>query len=404
MDKQALVYPIVSLSDEALRVLLSLLEKASVLELLAGKISSKLEKEVARMSGLPRNELLFKTLIRFNEMIHNRSISYNSRDELIDNIKEITDAALATVARTEKEFAGETLLDLFVYEGDKVEEIRHHNPDIPKELVPIPRIVALYVQELMDKQGSLPALSNQRLREKLLPFLLYCLFLWAEKVEEVEADERLLRFLQYWQEKKGIYDHLCVKYEEHAYAIELEERLLEQKNSNMKVLQKQLDQIVEEKESIREALSQRLPYDIHKMNGIFEGKAGVMLQRMYELLARQEQVAATEAREGILRSLWHKIDTSISEAQTEREMKRLSGKIVDEMVALKKDITLLPVYYMDRVKQIHDCDAKIQEIRRWRYQLEQETEAHKDTIQHHEAHRATLNQQIKQWQKEWRFA
>ena len=403
MDKQAFAYSIVSLSDEALRMLLSLLEKASVIELLAGKISHTLEREMARVSGWSRNELVFKTLIRFNEMIHNRSVSYSNRDELTSNGQEITAAALETVKRIDKEFVGETLLDLFVYEGEKIEEIRHLNPDIPSELVPLPRVVAVYVQELVEKQGGLPTLSNQRLREKLLPFLIYCLFLWDEKVGEEDADERLLSFLQYWQEKRGVYDHLRAKYDEHAYAVELEERLLEQKTSNMKVLQKQLDQIVEEKDNIRETLSQRFPYDVHKMHGIFEGKAGVMLQRMHELMDRRAESVATEAGEGLLRSLWHKIDTSISEAQIEREIKRLSVKMIDEMTGLKQDITRLPVYYMDRVKQIHDCDTKIQEIRRWRYQLEQETEAHKDTIQHHMAHRATLEQQIKQWEKEWLF-
>ena len=404
MDKQALAYPIVSLSDEALRMLFSLLEKASMIEVLAGKISHTLEREVARISGLSRNELLFRTLIRFNEMIHSRSVSYSNRDELTSNIQEITVAALEIVKRSDKQFVGETLLDLFVYEGEKIEEIRHLNPNIPGELVPTPSVVAAYIQELVEKQGRMPALSNQRLRETLLPFSIYCLFLWDEKIREEEADDRLLQFLHYWQEKKGIYDHLRSKYNEHAYAIELEERLLEQKTSNMKVLQKQLDQLVEEKESIRDTLTQRFPYDAHKMNGVFEGKAGVMMQRMYELMARQEQAATAESGEGLLRSLWHKIDTSISEAQTEREIKRLSAKMIDEMTALKKDIMRLPVYYMDRVKQIHDCDAKIQEIRRWRYQLEQETEAHKDTIQHHTAHRATLEQQIKQWKKEWMFA
>jgi hypothetical protein len=405
MEKQAFVNALVSLPDPAARLLFALLDKSSMLELLSGKLSLTLEREVARASGWSRNELLLKLLIRLNQTIHNEKITYITKEDVIQNTGLLVDRAIAVLTKTEKEFSGETLLDLLVYEGDKIESMRRSDEVLKEPLRPDAQSTALYIQQLFEPSAkTLSTFSAQRLRERMLPFVIYALFLWNEKLTVEETEERICSFLRYWQEKRGIYDHLQAKMKEHTYAIELEDRLLEQKTGNMKVLQRQLDQIAEERDNIKTALIHRLPHDIRKFEGIFEGKAKTVWSRMVELQARRAEAEETEEEEeGLLRSLWNRIDTSISDAQTERETKRLAVRLVDEMVAMKKNIIQLPVYYMDRIKQIHDCDSKIQEIRRWRYQLEQEVEKHKEKIQHHKVHRTTLEQQIKQWEKELFF-
>ncbi|GEN35407.1 hypothetical protein [Aneurinibacillus danicus] len=405
MEKQAFVNALVSLPDPAARLLFALLDKSSMLELLSGKLSLTLEREVARASGWSRNELLLKLLIRLNQTIHNEKITYITKEDVIQNTGLLVDRAIAVLTKTEKEFSGETLLDLLVYEGDKIESMRRSDEVLKEPLRPDAQSTALYIQQLFEPSAkTLSTFSAQRLRERMLPFVIYALFLWNEKLTVEETEERICSFLRYWQEKRGIYDHLQAKMKEHTYAIELEDRLLEQKTGNMKVLQRQLDQIAEERDNIKTALIHRLPHDIRKFEGIFEGKAKTVWNRMVELQARRAEAEETEEEEeGLLRSLWNRIDTSISDAQTERETKRLAVRLVDEMVAMKKNIIQLPVYYMDRIKQIHDCDSKIQEIRRWRYQLEQEVEKHKEKIQHHKVHRTTLEQQIKQWEKELFF-
>lgn len=405
MEKQAFVNTLVTLPDSAARLLFALLDKSNILELLSGKLSLTLEREAARASGWSRNELLLKLLIRLNQTAHNEKMMYITKEDLIENTGLIISHAITTLTKIEKEFQGETLLDLLVYEGDKIENIRIADEEHKQSLRPEAQSLASYMQRLFEPSGkTLSAFSAQRLRERMLPFVIYAMFLWNEEVAEQEVEERIRSFLKYWQEKKGIYDHLQVKMKEHTYAIELEERLLEQKTGNMKVLQRQLDQMADEKENIKTAIIHRLPHDIYKFDGIFEGKAKTVLNRIAELQERRaEAEEAEEGEEGLLRSLWNRIDTSISDAQAERETKRLTAKLVDEMVAMKKNIIHLPVYYMDRIKQIHDCDSKIQEIRRWRYQLEQEVEKHKEKIQHHKVHRATLDQQMKQWEKELFF-
>ncbi|AMA73718.1 hypothetical protein SAMN04489735_1004155 [Aneurinibacillus thermoaerophilus] len=402
MEKQAFAKALVSLSDTVARLLFALMDKSNVLELLSGKLSLTIEREAARASGWSRNELLLKLLIRLNQAVHNEKLSYITKEDFVQNTNFIVQQAIEELSKSDKEFQGETLLDLLVYEGEKIETIRREGEGIQETLCPDAQSIAIYVQRLLEPTGkTLPAFSAQRLREKLLPFALYVVFLWNEQLTSEETEARIQSFLRYWQEKKGIYDHLQKKMSEHTYAIELEERLLEQKTSNMKVLQRQLDQIAEERENIKAALMNRIPHDIQKFEGIFGGKAKVVWNRMVELAERREEEKDdAQEEEGLLRSLWHRIDTSISDAQMERETKRLAAKLVEEMVAMKKDIIRLPVYYMDRIKQIHDCDGKIQEIRRWRYQLEQEVEKHREKIQHHKVHRSTLEQQMKQWEKE----
>ncbi|MFT9847359.1 coiled-coil domain-containing 22 family protein [Aneurinibacillus sp. REN35] len=406
MEKQAVVNALVSLPDGAARLLFALLDKSNILDLISGKLGGTLEREAARASGWSRNEVLLKLLIRLNQTIHNEKIMYITKEDLIQNMSQVVGQALATLSKNEKEFQGEALLDLLMYEGDRIENARREgNLEVP--LRPDAGCIALYMQQFFEPSSkTLAAFSAQRLRERMLPFVIYMLFLWNEALTAEDTEERIGSFLRYWQEKKGIYDHLRNKMQEHAHAIELEDRLLEQKTGNMKVLQRQLDQIAEERENIKTALIHRLPHDVHKFDGVFEGKAKTVRNRMIELQEQWEDVHESreeEREDGLLRSLWNRIDTSISGAHTEREMKRLSGKLVDEMVAMKKDIIQLPVYYMDRIKQIHDCDSKIHEIRRWRYQLEQEVEKHKEKIQHHKVHRGTLDQQMKQWEKELFF-
>jgi hypothetical protein len=403
VEKQAFANAFVSLPDSAARLLYALLEKSNPLDLLSGKFSLTLERETARISGWSRNELLLKLLLRLNQAIHTEKVAYITKEDLIQNLDSIVRYTVDMLTKTEKEFQGETLLDVLVYEGDKIENIRHRDGETLEQLRPDARILALYVERIIEPtRHTLSTFSVQRMREKMLSFVLYALFLWNEECTAEETELRIQDFLKYWQEKKGIYDHLQNKIKEHTYAIELEERLLEQKKGNMKVLQRQLDQISEEREHIKQALTQRVPYDVHKFAGIFEGKPKVLWNRLQELRESrgEEEAEDTDREEGLLRSLWNRIDTSLSDAQTEREMKRLAAKLVEEMIAMKKQIIHLPVYYMDRIQQIHDCDSKIGEIRRWRYQLEQEVEQHKDVIQHHKVHRATLEQQSRQWEKE----
>jgi hypothetical protein len=403
MEKLAFVNAFVSLPDSAARLLFALLDKSNILDLLSGKLGVTLERESARVSGWSRNELLLKLLIRLNQTFHNEKLVYITKEDLIQNTDLIISHAISTLAKMEKEFQGETLLDLLVYQGDKIENIRRTGEGILEPLRLDAKSIAVYVQRLFEPSSkTLSAFSAQRLRERMLPFVIYMLFLWNEELSVEETEERIHSLLRYWQEKKGIYDHLQAKMDEHTYTIELEDRLLEQKTGNIKVLQRQLDQIVEERENIKMALIHRLPHDIYKFEGIFEGKAKTVWNRMIELQERRaEEVEDNE--EGLLRSLWNRIDTSISDAHVERENRRLAVKLIDEMIAMKKNIVQLPIYYMDRIKQIHDCDSKIQEIRRWRYQLEQEVEQHKEKIQHHKVHRTTLEQQMKQWEKELFF-
>ncbi|WP_047154234.1 hypothetical protein [Aneurinibacillus tyrosinisolvens] len=399
MEKQAFVNSMASLPDPALRLVVAMMGKANVIELLSGKLAATFEREAAALTSRSRNDLILALLLKFNRMIHNEKVMYTTKEDLVHNTLTIVNKAIQELEKAEKEFQGDTLFDLFVYEGEKVEQVRHEEKEI--ELQANPELLAIYLQRLYEPDlGMLPVISNQRLRERILPFALYCIFLWGKTGDVDKTEEAVQEFLNFWQEKKGIYDHMKQKMDEHTYSIELEERLLEQKQGNIKVLQKQLDQIADEREQAKLALGRRLPQDINKFQGVFEGKAKLLLTRLGKL-EEKKQTGEGEAEEGLLRMLWHRIDSTITDAQAEKESKRLALKLVDEMIAMKREITTLPLYYMDRIKTIHDFDSKIQEIRRWRYQLDQEVQAHKDTIAHHKTHRGTLEQQLKNWEKEY---
>ncbi|WP_027417308.1 hypothetical protein [Aneurinibacillus terranovensis] len=397
MRKQVFAESLILLPDCTLRLLNALLEKVNAIELYTGKLPASLEKESARLNGLSHEELVLKLLIWLNQLVQIEKLMYFSREDFINNTTSVIEKTVELLARNEKDFQGENLLDLLVYQNEKAEKIREQGKagESRGALIPEPRSLGMFLHYSLEGSGAvLRSLSNQRLREQILPFIVYCVFQWSEEKSEEDVEKAIGRFVSFWLEKKGVYDHLQKKLQDHTYKIELEERLLEQKQSNSKVLQKQLDQIVDEKEKIRAVLIQRLPHDVHKLHGVLQGKAGTILDKLLDLIESKQEIPETEEKdEGLLRSLWNKIDSSIADHSTDREIKRLSSKLTDEM--LGKDITQLPVYYMDRIKMIYDSDSKIQEIRRWRYQLDQEIEAHKDNIKHYRAHRATIEQQAK---------
>ncbi|WP_286885165.1 hypothetical protein, partial [Aneurinibacillus sp. UBA3580] len=191
MEKQAFVNALVSLPDPAARLLFALLDKSSMLELLSGKLSLTLEREVARASGWSRNELLLKLLIRLNQTIHNEKITYITKEDVIQNTGLLVDRAIAVLTKTEKEFSGETLLDLLVYEGDKIESMRRSDEVLKEPLRPDAQSTALYIQQLFEPSAkTLSTFSAQRLRERMLPFVIYALFLWNEKLTVEETEER----------------------------------------------------------------------------------------------------------------------------------------------------------------------------------------------------------------------
>jgi hypothetical protein len=394
MRKQVFAESIVLLPGPALRLLCALLERVSALELYSGKLTASLEKDAARLSGLSDEELLISFLLKLNAIILNDRVSYLTREDLIANTTQLVDKAIALLSRDEKNFQGDYLIDLLVYMNEKTEKAKEkQDEDNVKPLEPEAGTLVSYLRSLIEGSAAvIKSISNQRLREQIYPFVIYCIVQWYD--ESLDAEERISRFLAFWNERKGIYDHLEQKLKEHAYKIDLEERLLEQKQGNIKTLQKQLDQIVDEKEKVRNALIQRIPHDVHKLEGTLGDKGNRLLANIAELEGRKPKGTEAEA-EGILRSLWNKIDASISDHSRDKEIKKVSAKLVDEMMELKKDISQLPVFYMDRIKLIYDCDSKIQEIRRWRYQLDQEADAHKDTIQHHRSHSSTIEQQMR---------
>ncbi|WCK55900.1 hypothetical protein PP175_08275 [Aneurinibacillus sp. Ricciae_BoGa-3] len=394
MRKQVFADSLVSLPGPALRLLCALLERVSAIELYSGKLTASLEKDAARLSGLTEDELLISFLLKMNAVIQNNTVSYLTREDFIVNTNQLVDKAIAFLSRDEKSFQGDYLIDLLVYVNEKTEKAREkHGEEMLKPLEPEADTLVSYLRRMIEGSTAvIKSISNQRLREQIYPFVIYCMVQWYD--ESLDSDSRISRFLAFWNERKGIYDHLEQKLKEHAYKIDLEERLLDQKLGNIKTLQKQLDQIVDEKEKVRDALIQRIPHDLHKLEGTLGDKGNKLLAKLAQLADRKPR-GAEKDDEGILRSLWNKIDASISDHSTDREMKKVSAKLVDEMLQLKKDIAQLPVFYMDRIKLIYDCDSKIQEIRRWRYQLDQEADVHKDTIKHHKDHSSTIERQMR---------
>lgn len=395
MEQVSFLESLFSLSDKKLHLLLAVLDKVNSLELLSERFTQTLEREVVENLVLTRNECIFKILQRFNGIVRNEFLQFSSKEDLVHNLSFLIDQGVELLQKHEKTFQGDSFLDLLVFEGEKVfEEIDFHSDEEKMQAC---------LLHILDKSDlMLKSFSANKLREKIFPFLLYYIFSQEVSEEKEVILERVTSFLSFWQEKKGQYSILQKKWEELKYSIELEERLLEQKQLNGRNLQEQLDEMNDEIDKIKKVMEKRIPHDARKLEGLLEGKSRVIAEKI--AIHEDELRLSLEKnpdKKGILQTLWKRIDQGITGMQLEKEIKKLAGQLVEQLIMMKKDLVRLPLFYGDRVKMILENESRIQENRRWRYQLEQEIDVHQGVIKQHRSKQKVLEQEMNELEIEF---
>lgn len=395
MEQISLLQSFFSLKEKELRLILAVLEKVNGFDLLSERFSHTLEKELSESASLIYNEYILKVLQWLNGIAGAERIQYQSRNDLEENMAYIIDYAVQLLQKNEKGFQGNTFLDLLIFEGEKVfgdAEFSGEESNIQELLL-----------RIVDKSEiMLTSFSGNKLREKILPFILYYIFKVGVGEEKEVIEERIASFISYWKEKKGRFNYFKNKWDEIHYSLELEKRLLEQKKSHFEKLERQLDEMEQENDKIKKVIRRRIPYDSKKLEGLLEGKARVIAGKI-TLLQEEYQLSVEKSPEkkGIFHNLLNRIDQGLSGMQMEKEMKKLSNQLLEEMIHVKKDLLRFPVFYVDRIKMILENERKIQENRRWRFQLEEEMDAHEDVIQRHKQELKRLEKEMHEIEKEY---
>lgn len=395
VEKVSLLVSLFSLNEKELRLILAVLEKINGLDLLSERFSNTLEKEMADTVNLSYNESSLKVLQRLNGVVGVDHLQYDSRQELERNMSYIIEQGVQLLQKNEKGFQGSQFLDLLIYEGEKV------FGDVEVEQAEF-KIQELLLRIIDKSDLMLTSFSSNKLREKILPFLLYYIFKKGVGEEQVVVEERIELFINYWKEKKGRFTYYHNKWEEINYSLELEKRLLEQKKSHVHNLEQQLEDMEKENDKIKKVIRQRIPHDSRKLEGLLEGKARVIAEKIAVLEDEHRlSVEKSPEKKGILHTLWNRIDQGLTGIQLEKEIKKLSNQLLEEMLNVKKDLLRFPVFYVDRIKMILENERKIQENRRWRFQLEEEMDAHEEVIQHHKQEQKKLDKEMNLIEKEY---
>lgn len=395
MEKVSLLQSFFSLKEKELRLILAVLEKINGLDLLSERFSNTLEKEIADTADLSYNECTLKILQRLNGVIGVNRLQYHTRQELEANMSLIIEHGVQLLQKNEKGFQGNQFLDLLIYEGEKV----FGDVEVEQEEFKIQELLL----RIIDKSDlMLTSFSVNKLREKILPFLLYYIFKMGVGEGQEVVEERITSFISYWKEKKGRFNYYHNKWDEINYSIELEKRLLDQKKSHMNKLEQQLEEMEKENDKIKKVIRHRIPHDSRKLEGLLEGKARVIAEKI-AVLEDEHKLAAEKSPEkkGILHTLWNRIDQGLTGIQLEKEIKKLSNQLLEEMLNDKKDLLRFPVFYVDRIKMILENERKIQENRRWRFQLEDEIDAHEEVIQHHKQEQKKLEKEMNGIEKKY---
>ncbi|HBI03873.1 MAG TPA: hypothetical protein DDY49_07590 [Paenibacillaceae bacterium] len=395
MEKVSLLESFFSLREKELRLILAVLEKVNGLDLLSERFSNTLEKEMADTVNLSYNECTLKIFQRLNGVVGVDRLQYQSRQELETNMSFIIEQGVQLLQKNEKGFQGNQFLDLLIYEGEKV----FGDVEVAQEEFKIQELIL----RIIDKSDlMLTSFSGNKLREKIIPFLLYYIFKMGVGEEQDVVEERIASFISYWKEKKGRFSYYHNKCEEINYSIELEKRLLDQKKSHFNNLEQQLEEMEKENDKIKKVIRHRIPHDSRKLEGLLEGKARVIAEKI-AVLEDEQRLSSEKSPEkkGILHTLWNRIDQGLTGIQLEKEIKKLSNQLLEEMLNVKKDLLRFPVFYVDRIKMILENERKIQENRRWRFQLEEEMDAHEEVIQHHKHDQKKLEKEMNSVEKEY---